>query len=74
MIENYEDIKKADNDIIATTEVAYNQIKRELTDIVGSSLDTLGSKPLLLIGGVIINTDWDQDDLFEIRDVSWFNQ
>jgi len=59
---------------VATTEIAFKQIQRELTDIVSSSLDSLGEKPLLLIGGIIINTDWDQDDLFEVRDTSWFNK
>lgn len=72
--ENYEDIKNADNDVLATTEVAFNQIKRELSDIVGGSLESLDGKPLLMIGGIIINTDWDQQDLFEVRDISWFNK
>ncbi|WP_020402456.1 hypothetical protein [Gracilimonas tropica] len=73
LIERYDEIKKADRDIVMATEVAYDQIKRELTDIVAGSLDSLGEKPLLLIGGIIINRDWDQDDLFEVRDVAWYN-
>lgn len=73
LIENYEDIKTADNEVVATTETGFNQIKRELTDIIGGGLENLGTKPLLLVGGIIINTDWDQEDLFEVRDVSWFN-
>lgn len=72
--ENYNDISSSENDIIATTEIAFNQIKRELTDIVAGSLESLDGKPLLLIGGIIINTDWDEQDLFEVRDVSWFNK
>lgn len=72
--ENYNDISSSENDIIATTEIAFNQIKRELTDIVAGSLESLDGKPLLLIGGIIINTDWDEQDLFEARDVSWFNK
>ncbi len=71
--ENFEEIKSTDSDIVATTEIAYKQIKRELTDIVAGSLDSLDGKPLLMIGGIIVNTDWDQQDLFEVRDVSWFN-
>ncbi|MDZ7807509.1 MAG: hypothetical protein U5K71_10380 [Gracilimonas sp.] len=72
--ENFGDIKSTDNNIIATTEVAFNQIKRELTDIVGGSLESLDGKPLLMIGGIIINTDWDQEDQFDLRDISWFNK
>lgn len=74
IIENYEEINSQDNDIIATTEVVFKQIKKELTDIISGSLKYLEGKPLLLIGGIIINTDWDQQDLFEVRDISWFNQ
>lgn len=74
LIENYEEIKEADNEVVATTEIGFNQIKRELTDIIGENVEFLGTKPLLLIGGIIINTDWDQEDLFEVRDVSWFNK
>ncbi|HKK25823.1 MAG TPA: hypothetical protein VJ941_09355, partial [Gracilimonas sp.] len=68
IIENFDDIENSDNDIIATTNVAFKQIKRELTDIISGSLESLDGKPLLMIGGVIINTDWDQEDLFEVRD------
>jgi len=74
IIENFNDIENSDNDIVATTNVAFKQIKRELTDIISGSLESLDGKPLLMIGGVIINTDWDQEDLFEVRDVSWFNK
>ncbi|HET8865188.1 MAG TPA: hypothetical protein VFM80_05775 [Gracilimonas sp.] len=74
LIENYQEIKKADDQIIATTEIAFTQIKRELTDIIAGGLEHLGKCPLLLIGGIIINTDWDQEDQFEVRDISWFNK
>lgn len=74
LIDHYEQIKEAENDMIATTEIAYKQIKRELSDIISSSADSLKNKPLLLIGGIIINTDWDQNDQFEVRDLSWFKK
>jgi hypothetical protein len=74
LIENYQDIKNADDQVVATTETAFNQIKKELTDIIAGGLDHLGKSPLLLLGGIIINTDWDQEDQFEIRDISWFNK
>lgn len=73
LIENYEEIKKSDNEVVTTTEIGFNQIKRELTDIIGDNLEVLGKKPLLLIGGIIINTDWDLEDLFETREIMWFN-
>ncbi|MEQ8523137.1 hypothetical protein [Gracilimonas sp.] len=73
LIENYEDIKKADDQIKEVTNIAYNQIKRELTDIISGSKQNLGDSPVLLIGGIVINTDYDQEDYFEIRDISVFN-
>lgn len=74
LTENHTTIINAENEVIETTEIAYEQIKRELTDIIGSCIENLGISPLLLIGGVIINTDWDKEDLFDLRDVSWFNK
>ncbi|MDR9416205.1 MAG: hypothetical protein RI564_07970 [Gracilimonas sp.] len=73
LIENFPNIKNAKHPIVTTTEIAFKQIKRELTDIVESSLDSLEDKPLLLIGGIIVNRDWDQEDLVEVRDINWFN-
>lgn len=74
LIENYEDIKKSDQPIKKTTDVAYNQIKRELTDIISACLENLSTTPVLAIGGIVINTDPDKEDYFEVRDVAWFNK
>ena len=73
LIENYEQIKQSEDPIKATTEIAFNQIKRELTDIVSTNIDNLGNSPLLLIGGTLINTNWNQEDYFDIKDISIFN-
>jgi hypothetical protein len=72
LIENYEEIKESEDPIKATTDIAYRQIKRELTDIIATCTDNLGDSPLLVIGGIVINTDWDKEDYFEIRDISTF--
>ncbi|MEX0845342.1 MAG: hypothetical protein WD022_08665 [Balneolaceae bacterium] len=72
LIENYKEIKNSDRQIITTTEIAYRQIKRELTDIIAACKENLRGSPLLTIGGIVINTDWNQDDYFEIRDISLF--
>lgn len=74
LIENFDEIQKADNEIIATTEIGFRQIKSELTDIISSSIEYLDNKPLLVIGGIIVNTDCVEDDMFEIREISWFNK
>lgn len=74
LIENYEDIKESDQPIKKTTDIAYNQIKREITDIISACLENLGPSPVLAIGGIVINTDHEEEDYFEVRDVSWFNK
>lgn len=74
LTEHYNDIGKAKNDLIAATNITYKQIKRELTDIIDESIENLDSKPLLLIGGVIINEDWGKEDQFEVRDITWYNE
>jgi len=73
LIENYGEIKEAEDPIKTITDIAYNQIKRELTDITSASAEILGESPLLLIGGIVINTDWDKEDYFAVRDISLFN-
>lgn len=73
LIENFDAIKEADDQIKEVTNIAYNQIKRELTDIISACLENLGNSPVLLIGGIVINTDFDEEDYFEIRDISAFN-
>ncbi|WP_421775009.1 hypothetical protein [Gracilimonas sp.] len=73
LIENYKEIKESDSQIKKITEIAFNQIKRELTDIVSSCLENLADSPILLVGGIVINTDAEQEDYFEIRDISVFN-
>ncbi|SMO81287.1 hypothetical protein [Gracilimonas mengyeensis] len=72
LIEKHAELKEADDPIIEATEIAYTQIKRELNDIITNMKETLGDKKLLLAGGILINTDWQQEDYFELRDVIEF--
>jgi hypothetical protein len=74
LTEHYSEIIDSDEPIKNTTEVAYKQIKLEMTDIVATNLDLLGNSPILMMGGIVINTDWNEEDFFEVRDVSIFNE
>lgn len=69
---NWESIADAENRIIAATEVTYEEIKHEIHEIVTSCAACLENKPLLTIGGILINTDPTVDDLFDVRDIDWY--
>lgn len=69
LIEKHSEISEEEQPIIKATDIAYQQIKRELTDIISGMKDKIAGKKLLLIGGIIINTSWQTEDYFELRDV-----
>lgn len=69
LIENHERIHQSEIPLKEVTEIAYQQIKRELIDIISDCGDALGSSRILLMGGIVINTDWNEEDYFEVRDV-----
>lgn len=70
LIEKYEEINASSEPIKTVTEIAFQQINRELKDIISACKDAITGRKVLLIGGIIINTDWDQEDFFEVRDVT----
>lgn len=72
MMKNWQAITSSKNEIIAATEIAYNNINMEIREIIQSSIASLNSKPLLVVGGILINTDPSVDDRFEIRDINWY--
>lgn len=70
LIEKHTEITQSSEPIKTVTEIAYRQIDREMKDILSACDDAIKHAKVLLIGGIVINTDWDQEDLFEIRDIS----
>jgi len=70
--ENWDKVSNSDDQIIAATEVTYEEIKHEIREIITSCTSNLEGKPLLAIGGILINTHPSEDDLFDIRDVDWY--
>lgn len=72
LMKNWKTITSSENEILAATEVAYSEIKLEIREIIQSCITSLDNKPLLAIGGILINTDPSVDDRFEIRDIDWF--
>jgi len=69
---NWDKLSNSDDQVIAATEITYTEIKHEIREIVNSCISYLEEKPLLTIGGILINTDPSEEDLFEIRDIDWY--
>ncbi len=50
------------------TDFAYIDIHIKLNRIIDALKPTLNDIKLYMIGGIVINTDWDKEDWFEVRD------
>ncbi len=62
-----EEIMAAEDQLKKATEVAYETINTTMHKIVDEVRDELSGIRLYLIGGIIINTDWHDDDYFEVH-------
>lgn len=60
-------ILAADNQIKETTERAYHHIHEELKDLIHDCKDALKGTKIYLMGGIVINTDWNEEDWFDIK-------
>lgn len=60
-------ILSADIKIKEVTERAYSQIHEELKSLLNDCKEALVDKKIYIMGGIVINTDWDKEDYFEIR-------
>jgi hypothetical protein len=60
-------ILTADNKIKEVTEKAYSHIHEELKSLLNDCKEALVGTKIYLMGGMVINTDWDKEDYFEIR-------
>ncbi len=69
---NWDELSSSDNQIITATEITYSEIKLEIKEIITSCISNLEGKPLLSVGGILINTDPSVEDLFDIRDIDWY--
>lgn len=63
-----EEILAATNTIKQTTEVAYNHIKDEISRLIKNATNIPTGTKVYLMGGILINTDFDKEDWFDIRD------
>ncbi|MGB0346009.1 MAG: hypothetical protein ACPGGA_00915 [Balneolaceae bacterium] len=63
-----QDILNSSTPIKIATELAYNNIKNELESIIDSAKLDLKGFRLYLVGGILINTDWNKPDHFDVRD------
>lgn len=59
--------------LLALTELAYQLIAREMEAIIKSSLEAFHDRPILTMGGIVINTPEGHEDLFDVRDESLYD-
>lgn len=62
-----DEILSADNQVKEVTEKAYDKIHSDLKELIHDCKDALAGKKLYLMGGIVINTNWDEEDYFDIR-------
>lgn len=62
------EISNSSTPIITATEFAYSNIKNELKSIIDAAKSDLYGFKLYLVGGILINTDWDKPEYFDVRD------
>ena len=60
-------LEGSSNQIKEATEIAFSQNDEELKLIIENLKDFLAEKKLYTMGGILINTDWDKEDWFDIR-------
>lgn len=57
----------SDQPIKEVTEIALKESEKQLYNIIEHCQAFLDGQKLFLMGGIVINTDWDQEDFFEVR-------
>ena len=65
---NKEDILNVPDTIKKATDVTYNNIKKEILWLVKNSTNIPSRAKIYLMGGILINTDFDKEDWFDVRD------
>lgn len=68
LFEQRERIFDAEDPIKEVTEIAYQKIHDKLREIISLSEKAFANTKVFLMGGIVINTNWDQEDYFEVRD------
>jgi hypothetical protein len=66
-----EDILAADHPVKVATDRAFEAIEQKLERILDQALPDFPGIQVVLVGGIEINTDWDQEDYFDLRTYRW---
>lgn len=62
------EILAGNNTTMQSTEVAYEYIRDEIKSLVKGATNIPSGTKVFLMGGIVINTDFDKEDWFDIRD------
>lgn len=69
--DNKTEILSAENEILQATEVVYKNTKSEMLRVVKSLPEAFKNNNVYLMGGILINTDWNKLDYFDVRDTEF---
>lgn len=61
------EITSADAPIYEATEFSYQKAQARMKEMIAANEDILSGLKVYLVGGILINTDWDTEDYFDIR-------
>lgn len=63
----------ASDPLKAATEVIYQRTHRRIREMVDLLKEDFEGSRVYTMGGVVINTDWDKEDCFQIRDTHFYD-
>ncbi len=62
-----DEILAAEHPLKTSTEKMYDSIHQDFNEMLENSSKILSGYKVYLMGGILINTDWDKEDYFDIR-------
>lgn len=73
LFEKREIILNAPNPMKAATEVIYNRTHQRIHEMIELTKDSFKGSRVYTMGGILINSNWDKEDSFEVRDVKFYD-
>ncbi len=73
LFEKKDEILNAPNPMKAATEIIYNRTHQRIHEMVASTEEAFKGTLVYTMGGILINSNWDKEDSFEVRDVKFYD-
>lgn len=73
LFEKRDEIINASNPIKVATEIIYKRAHRRIHEMISLSEDAFKGTLVYTMGGILINSNWEKEDCFEVRDVKFYD-